>query len=198
MNFESMRVVWDSQNQQRLFAFDHPALEAEIRQRARHIQQRTFWYDVSLVLGTLGGSMVLFGNVVFDDEWHDLPLAAILLALFVYVAMGIWHRRQNEAPIEPNLCSDMDRSISQLDYRIRRQRSFLWWYLVPFALGIAVVLPVHLRGTPPWSWALCVVVFVLMYLSNRAEVKKLEPHKSSLEALKAKLLAEPHQRPETA
>lgn len=190
MDFESMKLIWDSQNDELLFAFDREAVNAEVKRRAQRVGQRTLLFDVSMVLGTLGGSIVLACNAIFDDEWHDMPLAATLLALFVYVVVGIVARKRDEGHIEPSVAGDLNRSILQLEYRIRRQRRFLWWYMLPFGLGIAVVLPVHLRGTPPWSWFVFLVVFAFMYRANQAEIRELEPRKAGLESLRDKLLAE--------
>ena len=185
MDFESMRVIWDAQNQAPLFAFDRDAINAKIKRKAQQVKSSVLVFDTCVILATLGASIVLAWNAIFDGELHDLPLAAIMLGVFGYVVMGMVTRKRHESGIEQTVMGDLNWSILKLDYQIRRQREMVWWYIVPFLIGMLVVLPAHIQGKPPWFWVFTLAVFAFMHWRSRAEIRtKLEPRKAGLEALR--------------
>ena len=215
MNFEEMRVIWNSQNDEPLYAIDRAALHASVRRKSRAFMRRVFWRDIreisiGLLAGTgffVFGGMLAFGH---QDRWRRLFGADVEVsrwdAATLLVASGLWlffaayqlvsrrRQEQRERRFDPSLRGDLDRTISQTDYQIRMATSAVWWGLLP--VWLAAVLFVYvlfkLVSTPPAVLILPAIVvpvgFALDILFKRRPLRtELLPLKQEFESLRRKL-----------
>ena len=215
MDFEEMRVVWDSQSDESLYAIDQAALHASVRRRSRAFMRRVLWRDIreisiGLLAGTgffvFGGMLAfghedrwrrLFGADVEGSRWDAATLVVVSgLWLFVAAYQLVTRRRQEqtERRVEPSLRGDLDRTISQIDFRIRMATSVVWWGLLPVWLATVLFVYVlfNLVSTPPAVLILAAIVvpvgFALDVLFKRRPMRtELLPLKRELESLRRTL-----------
>jgi hypothetical protein len=214
MDFEEMKVIWDSQNDEPLYAINEKALHAQIQRKCRRFNRAILWRDVREVFGGIvcaswialeGGLLFIRGQgLALWPKYGDMPLAnGLLLAAAVVflmpaIAMVVGRRRQatRESQFEASLCGDLNRAISQVSYQIRLLGSVVWWGLIPWFLAIAMSLYAIslLRSDSRLEVLLIiglVVPTVLGFVSwlNRREIKNdLLPRLQNLESLRDKLV----------
>lgn len=175
MEFEEMKVVWDAQQQESLYAMDETALRARVEQSVRQFNKGIFWRDVreigiGLVVGALlflaGAAMLWAGPerlAVFANGELDYPvLDAVCLLLggiiwLYYALYQYWGRkrqRQLELRFDNSLRGDLERSLAQVDYQIWLSKNVLWWGLLPVyvASGLGFVAFFDMTPTRLWSY----------------------------------------------
>jgi hypothetical protein len=215
MNFEQMRVIWNSQNDEPLFAIDQAALHASVRRKSRALRRRVFWRDVrEISIGLLAAAgFLVFGGMLAlgrEDGWRRLLGADVEASRWDAVTMllvsGLWlffaayqlvsrmRQEQRERRFEPSLRGDLDRTISQAEYRIRMATSIVWWGLLPVWLATLLFVNVlfNLVPTPPAVLILAAIVipvgFALDILVKRRPIRtELVPLKRELESLRRTL-----------
>jgi hypothetical protein len=103
-------------------------------------------------------------------------------------------QEQRERRFEPSLRGDLDRTISQAEYRIRMATSIVWWGLLPVWLATLLFVNVlfNLVPTPPAVLILAAIVvpvgFALDILFKRRPIRnELLPLKQEFESLRRKL-----------
>lgn len=181
MDFEAMRVIWNSQNQEPLYAIDEAALHASVQRKSRTIRRRLLWRDIReislgllagiaffvfagmLAVGHEDGSWLPFGVDVEVARWDAAALVVISGLWLFFAGYQLVSRRrqeQRERRFHPSLRGDLDRMISQTDYRIRMATSVVWWGLLPVWLATVLLVQVLFRlvSTPPAVWILVAIV----------------------------------------
>jgi hypothetical protein len=215
MNFEQMRVIWNSQNDEPLYAIDQAALHASVRRKSRALRRRVFWRDVrEISIGLLAAAgFLVFGGMLAlgrEDGWRRLLGADVEASRWDAVTMllvsGLWlffaayqlvsrmRQEQRERRFEPSLRGDLDRTISQAEYRIRMATSIVWWGLLPVWLATLLFVNVlfNLVPTPPAVLILAAIVipvgFALDILVKRRPIRtELVPLKREFESLRRTL-----------
>jgi len=215
MDFEEMRVIWNAQNDEPLFAIDQAALHASVRRKSRAFVRRVFWRDIrEISIGLLAGTgFLVFGGMLafgHEDRWRRLFGADVEVsrwdAATLLVASGLWlffatyqlvsrrRQEQRERRFDPSLRGDLDRTISQTDYRIRMATSVVWWGLLPVWLATVLFVYVlfNLVSTPPAVLILAAIVvpvgFALDVLFKRRPMRtELLPLKEEFESLRRRL-----------
>jgi hypothetical protein len=222
MNFEEMKVIWSSQDGEPLYAIDETELRASVRRRSHAFMRRMFWRDVREIgIGLVSATAFLVFGVTLaagtEDRWRDLlgpgvevsrrdalaMLAVSALWLFFagYQLVGRKRQERRERLFEPSLRGDLDRTISQTDYRIRMGRTVVWWGLLPVWLATVLFLHVLMRivATPPAVLILAAIVipagFAIDLIWKRRPIRtELLPLKREFEALRNKLTASERRR----
>jgi hypothetical protein len=214
MDFEEMKVIWDSQNNEPLYAVDEKALHAQIQRRCRQFNRKILWRDIREVFGGIvvalwialeGGLLFIRGQgLALLPKYGDMPLAnGLLLAaavgyLIPAMSMLVGRRRQatRESRFDASLCGELNRAISQVSYQIRLLRSVLWWGLVPAFVATAFSLyAVSLLRSDTRLEVLLIIglvvptAFGFVFWLNRATIRNnLWPRLRNLESLRDKLV----------
>ena len=215
MNFEQMRVIWNSQNDEPLYAIDQAALHASVRRKSRALRRRVFWRDVReisigllaaagflvfggmLALGREDGWRRLLGTDMEGSRWDAVTMllvSGLWLFFAAYQLVSRMRQEQRERRFEPSLRGDLDRTISQAEYRIRMATSIVWWGLLPVWLATLLFINVlvNLVPTPPAVLILAAIVipvgFALDILFKRRPIRtELVPLKREFESLRRTL-----------
>ena len=216
MDFEQLKVIWDSQNDKPLYAVNEAALHAIVRRRKDEEHRRTAWcYGREIAINLLVGIVMLALSVVFvwgDQAWlQSLPwvnrpvtswhVLAMLVggSLWIFCAGYMWSARRRQLRREENydhsLHGDLDRALSHIDFQIHIARSIVWWGLVPswIAAGLWVVALFHLKGGPAWAYVMGAVVMAgafafALACQYQAIRRRYQPRQRELEALREKLV----------
>ncbi len=192
MDFEQMQLIWDEEKGRRMYALDVEALHESVRKRGRRIAAGVEAMEIGMIAISIFLAGFLASEPLLDGTDRQQYLsAALLLGVAVYLVVGRLRRRARERRFEPNLLGDLDRAIAQVDYHIRRVRTILLWFFLPSFLTVVIgaVFADEVQAT--WAWLAVLIAFPLGIYVARLELRCHLPRKRELEALRAKLVAEP-------
>jgi hypothetical protein len=188
MEFEEMKKIWDSQNNEPLYAINETALHDRIKQKGRGIYRNVSFFEWAMIGTTVGSSLLLtIDTIVEAGSWPRYISSGIILIIFLYM-YGLRRQRQKyERQFNDSLLGDLDKAISQIDYIIGRTRTLLWWYLIPFAAAASISM--YFDSKPFWLWCVMIGVLALGYWGGEKEIHHIHlPKKRDLESLRATLL----------
>lgn len=205
MEFEDMKVIWNSQHDAPLYAIDRAALHAGVRRKSRAFMRRVFWRDLREIgIAALAGSGILvFGGMLAfgqPDRWRRLSgldvavsrwdaaallvVSALWLFFAAYQLVSRTRQQRRERRFEPSLRGDLDRTISQADYRIRMATSVVWWGLLPVWLATVLFVRVLFNLVPTPPAVLVLAAFVVPVCLALDVVVKRRPIRHELVPLK--------------
>ena len=186
MEFDELQKIWDTQNNKPMYVINEEALHRRIRSKKHKASYASNITELGLVLIAVVTSCYLFlKHAGSGDFFAILPGVALLLTA-VYVILSRFRRKQYERQFDQSMLGDLDHAISNVEFEVRRSKTFIWWYIIPIA--IPVFLNMYLKEVSLWKWALIIGCFILSYVVvqfglNRAQL----PRKRSLQALRKKL-----------
>lgn len=187
MGFEELQTIWNSQNDENLYTINEEALYARIQQESKSVNHKLNVYEWLMFLGNFIIGIVLFVDAVREN---GQPFEYILPALYIAFSLGTLIlrrvRRQEEVRFELTVMGELNKAIWQIDYLIKRGRSMMFWYVLPFTFVLTVTL--LLNSKPFWAIGMIVILLPLSYFSGRWEINKwYMPQKRELEALREAL-----------
>jgi hypothetical protein len=216
MEFSEMKVIWDSQNQEPLYAMNETALRAIVQRRNQESERclsRCFATEITVgvICGALmflcAGALFVNGPAVLAALPRMRTAASGSDILTLMAAGGIWFyystymylaRRRQKRRVETfdsSLRGNLERALSQTNFQIALARGIVWWGLVPVWLAgvLWVVTLVHLKAAPPaWANVLMAALLIgslttVVVRKQRSITNKFEPRKREFESLRAKL-----------
>ena len=216
MEFNEMKMIWDSQNQEPLYAMNEAALRAIVQRKNQESERclsRCFATEITVgvICGALmflcAGALLVSGPGLLAalprmktaaSGWDILALAAAGGIWFYYSAYMYLARKRQKRRVETfdsSLRGNLERAISQTNFQIALARDIVWWGLVPVWLAGAlwVVTLLHLKAAPPaWAYALMAALLIVSLAAvvlrkERSITNRFEPRKRELESLRAKI-----------
>jgi hypothetical protein len=190
MEFTEMKIIWDSQNEEKLYAINESALYEQIKRKGKSVGQLLRRFDVVMIgVNVLVAVLLLVMARINDADTSDYLLSVVYLA-YALVALGWrWSRRQEDIHFASTMLGELDKAIWQINYLIRRSRELIVVYMLPLTLLTGGKL--LYEGEPLFALAIVFVMGSACFLTDRWDIKKCYlPQKQSLEALRATLAAE--------
>jgi hypothetical protein len=215
MDFETIQVIWDSQNERPLYAMDEAALHAAVRRKSAEFdRQISRCYVVEISIGLLCGALMfaVAGLLATGNrEWlarlpwikaavsfrDVLTLCAAGAVWFYYTTFMYLKRRtqQKRAAMFPSsLRGDLDRALAQTNSEIDTAENILWWGLIPVWLAAAlwVLTLFRLQAAPTWAYVVIgtvMIVALMLVLSkkHRSIQNRFQPRIRELQSMRAKL-----------
>lgn len=188
--FAEMKILWDTQSEEKLYAINEQVLHEQIQRRGRSVD-RTLQYREWMMVGVnlLTATILTVSAYVNNEEtWLLYAIAAAYLAYSLLFLLLRRLRRRQDQDFAPTMLGDLDRALWQLNYLVDQMRSMTFWYSLPLTIVMAGFLLVRAS----WGWALAIVVVMgaASYYSLKWEVNRgYRPQIDSLKALRAKLVA---------
>lgn len=186
MEFDELQQIWDSQNNQPLYAINEKALHNRIQakmKQARHITNVSELLVTIINLGT--GSFVLGVNRTLRHENIFLYImAAWMFATAFYILVSRIRRIRGDRRFDRSMHGDLHHAISVASYQVRLSQ-IMRWNLLP--IGTFVLLSLWESGKPFWAVGLMLSCFTLAYFAGRWEHGIYKARKRELEILKEKL-----------
>lgn len=187
MEFEEMKIIWDLQNNEPLYAINQDALHKQIKRKGKSITRSLDIVDVMMIIVNLLCAVFLIVDTLQDyGPGYEYALPGLYLVFFAYTLYRRFIRKQEVVGFGQSILEELDKAIWQADYLINQTTTMVFWYVLPlfvFASGIML-----LNSKPLWALLLTVIVLPLTYLGGRWEVEKWHrPRKRELESLRAKL-----------
>ena len=215
MEFEEMKLIWDSQNNEPLYAMNEGALHRVVQRRLTNWQtclSRSFAVEIAVGLAC-GVLMLVYAAVLVfgDPAWvirrsggqivvSPWDLAALIAASAIWFYYGVFmmmarvRQMRREEAFDSTLRGDIERALAHVDFQITTARNIVWWGIIPawVAALLFVVALFHLKSSPLWVYLLiggiALVAFVGVVVSkHRSITNKFEPRRRELKSLRAKL-----------
>lgn len=206
MDIDDMKVIWDSQNNEPLYAVNQDGLRNMIEKKSQEFRRLFFWQEVQsyfssfLVVGVIAA--FFFGlNKAKGIGLTNVDAAALIVGLLCWIifsARVFWGRmkqRQREKKYEDTLIDHLDRDIEKVTFEINaRTLPVLITGYIPPHLGGLLLTWVIFRASGFPEWAIVPFVFVLAVgfivetrMQRKLVLNKLQPRKNELENLREKL-----------
>ncbi|MEM7148063.1 MAG: hypothetical protein AAF591_23370 [Verrucomicrobiota bacterium] len=189
MNYEELKCVWDSQNEEPVFALNHQALLKTVERQADSIARYVKLFEISMILVAFAVAVILPIDAWREgDGSHQYFIGAICLAAGVYAWLGRQNRRRREIEFDESIRGVIEKSLAQIEYHEKRQIMYLWLFHLPILLAAGVGLTLYSNTRIPWIWGGVIVVCVVSYWGTQRDIKRnLRPQKRNLKVLREKL-----------
>jgi hypothetical protein len=191
MDFEEMKVIWDTQNAEPLYAVNEQALRQSVRRKTRRLNRLIVFFEAAVIAGTVGLSAFYIAiPLLRGQQYERFVSAAILLGAAAYFFAGIAHRRRREAEFEPSLLGDIDKALWQVRHHVSRARGIRWSILVPFCVAMVIdwIFPLG-ESRKGWLVLLTLLLMALTAWGVEYEIRSCYlPKERRLEALRKMLV----------
>ena len=192
MEFEDMKLIWDSQNNEPLYAINQEALHMRIQEKGKSVTRLLNRFDLLMIGVNLVVGIILIADAFTENgATFEYVLPILYLAFFFYSIYRRYARRQDVGAYEPTILGDLEKAIWQVDYLIKQTRDMIWWYLLPLmvvAFGTILLNSNSFRGKVIGIVGIVVAIPVGYYGSRWEANKCYLPKKRELESLQEMLL----------
>lgn len=192
MEFEEMKVIWDNQNNEKLYVIDEEALYGQIRRKSRSVNRLLEIVEwVMIGINLLVGAFLTADVLVDRGPAYEYAFPALYFLYFGIAVYAQRRRKQVEQGFAPTLIGELDKALWQVNQLIRQSRRMILWYLLPIVAVGSIIL--WLNDKPLWVLAM-LLLLPATYFASGWEINKFYlPKKRSLESLRETILAEPAQ-----
>jgi hypothetical protein len=215
MEFNEMKMIWDSQTQEPLYAMNEAALHGIVQRKNQEWNRCvSCCFTAEITIGLVCGALMLLcaGGLIFGEPaWlASLPWIKVSASrwdiLALLVAGGIWFyysaymylaRKRQQRRVEvfdSSLRGDLERAITRTDFQIGLARSIVWRGLVPVWVATALWLAVlyRLLAMPAWIYVFMGAtvlgsLIVVVSGKQRSITNRFQPRRRELESLRSKL-----------
>lgn len=180
MDFEQMKMIWNTQEDNPLYALDREALQSSIEHNSSWMSRHFNVLERITMLVPLG----LAGYASYRPLWYtylsyDLVNAGLFLVIFFFL-YSIYRRRHRLTNSKTNtLLDDLNNAIALSEERKARVKSQVTWLLIPFLAIGAFNYFVYSTYKPFWYWPLILATFIASFwIINRSpEARRLPPQR---------------------
>ena len=185
MEFEEMRKIWDTQNNQPLFVINEAALQRRIQAKANRASRISNMNEIGLTIIFAAVSIILL--LIDGDSIFSYITSFCTLLIAAYVWLGRIRRKREAKEFDRTMLGEIDQAIHNITNEINRARNIFWWMFLP--AGLPVLINMIYSEVEPWKWVIIPASFVLAYSLVRWEMnKKHLPRKRELEQLREVLV----------
>ena len=190
MEFEDLQTIWNDQNDENLYTINEEALYAQIQQKSKSVNHKLNVYEWLMFSGNLIIGIVLFIDALRENgQTYEYVLPTLYIAFSIITLILRKVRQKEEILFDLTMMGELDKAIWQINYLIKRGRSMMIWYVLPFTFVLTVTL--LLNSKQLWALGMIVILVPLSYFSGRWEINKwYMPQKLELEALRKELMNE--------
>jgi hypothetical protein len=187
MEFEEMKKIWDSQNNKPMYVIDEKSLHDVVKRKINAMARKVNLFDYGMIAITMFvGVFMIIDGIKSNYQWTDFLTAVAAFGITIYVVINRSRRRKLELKFGQSLVDGLDNAIVKIDYLIKQGKTFVFWYVIPFAL--VTVISMASKPNSIWSWLLIIAAFTFASWLGTWEVRKFHiPKKRSLEGLRKTL-----------
>ncbi len=123
MEFEEIKKVWNTQNEEPMYVIDESALRSSIiskKEKGIHITNVS---EVLSVVVNLGAGTFILATGMF-------LLAAWMLMVGIYCLVGLVRRKMGEKQFDRTMLGDLDHAVSIANYQVRFS-GLMRWNIIP-------------------------------------------------------------------
>lgn len=188
MEFEEMKKIWDTQNNQPLYAIDEDALHKRVKAKKNSTKRVTSKTEIALIAANLlAGSLIGVSHYMKGStNLVAIAMGLMMLITGVYLMFLRYIRIQRDQQVDTSVLGDLDNALENINYRVNLSRSMIWYALLVACFTIYSVID----SEKSIVFILLVsVFFVIGIFMSRWEYKHCHLSKrEQLLALKQKLI----------
>lgn len=194
MDFEELQVIWNSQNNEKMYLINENALHTYIKRQGKSIKNTLNLFEFILI----GVNLLVGIWLTIESIDNSFPSTQAVLAVF-YLAFGVYGlirrlvRRNEEKPFDQTILGELDKALWRVNYLMHQGRHVIIWYLIPLALILGIMSFLDTKRLL-WAFGMMVIVTIATHFGYRWEIKKFHaPNKHNLEILREKLTSSENQ-----
>ena len=186
MEFDELKQVWDSQNNELLYAINEQALHNSILSKKKQAYHITSVSELLMIIVNMGAGYFVFQMNLSHHSGNIFMylLAAWMLGVSWYLFFHRIQRLKKDKQFDRSMHGDLNYAISVASYQVRL--SLLGrWSILP--IGLFTLLGLWESGKSVWIIVAILIFFVLTNYGARWEHGIYKTRKLELEILKEKL-----------
>jgi hypothetical protein len=199
MSLDDLQTTWQSQKEASV-RIQPEMLLNELRRNQRNFKRTIFWRDFREVLVAAVMTVFFAYQGISGRGWPWVLLGATCLFVGGFILVDRFRRRGRAARLGDSLVGCVEASLEDVEHQMWLLKNVFWWYLLPLAIGMVVVLvfmATDVDDLPAWiRWVtfsvmglFCALVFAGVYWINQVAVRAhLEPRRQELLAVRENLL----------
>jgi len=186
MEFDELQKIWDSQNNQPLYAINEKALHNRIQSKRKQAYHITNFSELLLIVVNLGAGSFVLGVGLYRQHGNIFMyvLAAWMFASALYALVSRIRRIKGDHRFGRSMHGDLDHAIFMATYQVRLSR-VMRWNILP--IGGLSLLSLWENGKSFWIIGAILIFFALAYFAGGWEHGIYKAKKRELEILKKKL-----------
>jgi L-asparagine transporter-like permease len=186
MELDDIKKIWDSQNNEYLYAINEKALHDRIRSRRKKGDQITNISEWLGIISNIGAGCVILTVNFFKPNAHLFLylLAAWMFILGIYILVRRNKRVKGASRFDRSIGGDLNYAIEIATYQVRLSQ-IMRWNILP--VGLFVVLGLLDAGKSIWVAVAILIFFVLTTYAAGWEHRIYKRRKRELEVIKNKL-----------
>jgi hypothetical protein len=189
MEFDEIKKVWDSQNNEAIYGINEKVLHNRIVAKKNQSYHITNVSELLAIIVNFGAGCFILAFNLYKESTNIILylLAAWMFVTALYVLVSRARRINGEQTFDRSVLGDLRHAIAVATYQVRL--SFLLrWNIVP--IGILIVLSIWDSGRSVW---LAIGVMIFLFITNYFagwEHNYYKSRKRELETLLSKLNTE--------
>src|SRR6186997_1123318 len=128
MEFEELRKIWDSQNNQPLYAINEKAMYNLILSRKKQARHITNISELLIIIVYIITGSVVLGINLFDQSSNISMylLSAWMLGIALFMLLNRIMRIKRNNQFDRSMSGDLDHAIAVATYQVRISQIMLW------------------------------------------------------------------------
>jgi hypothetical protein len=196
MDLEYLNTIWQKDESSNRFSIDAESLHDLVRGRSTRFEKQIRHRDwIELVGGFLLGAFFVFAALIILPHDSGKPWTAhwdwLLLGAGCWaISVTFMRLRRKAAAYAPDAADTikvtLEKNRESLKHQIGLSKSLWWWYCLPVAIPLAIVV---IRSFRPETWRgwysiTCILIFAAIILGHRWYAnKRLKPRLDSVKKL---------------
>jgi hypothetical protein len=186
MEFDEMKKIWDSQNNEAFYGINEKALHNRIVSKKRTANHITNSSELLTIIVNLGVGCFILAVSLFNHSTNIFMyvLSVWMFSVAMYALVSRISRIKSGHRFDRSLLGDLRDAISVATYQVRFSR-LMRWNLLP--VGILLIFGMWDLGKSFWFSLILLIFFVLANYASGWEHNIYKKRKRELEILKDKL-----------
>jgi hypothetical protein len=186
MEFEEIKKVWDSQNNEPIYGVNEKALHHRILSKQNQAHHITNISELLSIFTNIGTGCLILGMNLFKQSGSIFMyiLSAWMFGVALYSLVSRVRRIKEGNRFDRSMLGDLEYAISLATYQVRLSQLMRWNSL---PIGILILLGVWDGGKSVWIAVGILVFFVLVNYAAGWEHRIYKTRKRELETLHSKL-----------
>jgi hypothetical protein len=185
MEFEQLQKIWDTQNNQPLYAINEKAMYNIILSKKKQAHHITNISELLLIFVNIGsGIFILALNYFRQDNIFIYLLSAWMFGSALFILRSRIKRKKGDNQFDRSMHGDLDHAISVATYQVYISR-IMRWNILPIAA--LCLLALWDGGKAVWIVVAVLIFFALVFFGGGWEHSFYKRKKRELETLKNKL-----------
>lgn len=190
MEFEEMKKIWDSQNNETLYVVNEEVMHRAVKTRKKKASKLVGINEVGLILiNLIVGSLQLYEGIIGGGDLWDILMGTFMFAVIGYIVYLRLSRKKEEEQFDRSMLGELDHAMHNTQSLMKIGRTMVWWYMAP--IGVMVFSRLIVIGA---AWHLFLLIAGLLLFGtfiSQWEVRRCHsPRLHKLQELRNKLLEE--------